>query len=204
MMLRTREERLLRLIYRRTFETSGQTAPSSFDHRHRFVASCVYQLPFGSDTSGIREKLLAGWQAGTIFVVQSGSPFTINLGVNIANIGSGPAQRPNVLSDPNLSSGQTPERWFDTSAFSLPQPFTFGDSGRNTVLGPGYSDVDFSLQKEIQINEKVRIKFRAEAFNIFNHPNFDTPNRIAFTPSFAPIFSAEPSRQIQLGIKLEF
>jgi hypothetical protein len=182
----------------------AEKAPSSFDHRHRFVCGWVYELPFGRASTGIRETLLAGWQGGGIVTVQSGSPFTVNLGVDRANIGSGPAQRPDVSHDPNLGSGRTPERWFDTSAFTLPQPFTFGNAGRNTVLGPGYSDVDFSIQKQTRLTEALKLRFRAEAFNLFNHPNFDTPNRIAFTPNFGRIFSAQPSRQIQLGLKLEF
>ncbi|MGH9799969.1 MAG: hypothetical protein ACRD82_06355, partial [Blastocatellia bacterium] len=121
-----------------------------------------------------------------------------------ANIGPGPAQRPNLLRDPNLRHGRTPERWFDTSAFELPAPFTFGSGGRNTVFAPGYSSVDFALQKDFSLIERMRLKFRAEAFNLFNHPNFDEPNRIAFTPNFGRIFSADPSRQIQLSLKLEF
>jgi hypothetical protein len=181
----------------------AEKGPSSFDHRHRFVAGYVYELPLRKGAAGARDKLVAGWQVSGIVTVQSGAPFTVNLGVDRANIGSGPAQRPDLLRDPNLSSGQTPVRWFDTSAFALPAPFTFGNARRNIVLGPGYSDVDFSIQQDTRINETVKLKFRAEAFNLFNHPNFDTPNRIAFTPSFGRIFSAEPSRQIQLALKME-
>lgn len=182
----------------------AEKALSSFDHKHRFVSSYIYQLPFGKQAVGAREKILGGWQIGGIVTLQSGAPFTVNLGVDQANIGAGPAQRPNVLRNPNLSSGRTPERWFDTSAFTLPDPFTFGNAGRNIIFAPGYSDVDFSIQKDTSLTEKVRLKFRAEAFNLFNHPNFDVPNRVAFSPSFGRIFSADASRQIQLGLKLEF
>lgn len=182
----------------------AERALSSFDHRHRFVASYIYELPFGNQSTGWQQKIFNGWQVGGIVTFQSGAPFTVNLGVDRANIGSGPAQRPNVLRDPNLSSGRTPERWFDTSAFSLPDAFTFGNAGRNIVFAPGYSDVDFSVQKDTSLTESVRLKFRVEAFNLFNHPNFDVPNRIAFTPNFGRIFSADSSRQIQLGLKLEF
>jgi hypothetical protein len=124
--------------------------------------------------------------------------------VDQANIGAGPAQRPNVLRDPNLSSGRSPERWFDTAAFTLPAAFTFGNAGRNIVYSPGYSGVDFSIQKETNLTERARLKFRVEAFNLFNHPNFDAPNRIAFTPNFGRVFSADTPRQLQFGLKIEF
>lgn len=196
-----------------TFETNlpqdvrdlpSEKALSSFDHRHRFVASWVYELPFGKGSSGAKTMVLGGWQLSGIFTTQTGAPLTVNLGVDQANIGAGPAQRPNVLRDPNLDEGRTPERWFDTSAFVLPAQFTFGNAGRNIVFAPGYNDVDFAVQKQIGLRENLRLKFRAEAFNLLNHPNLDEPNRIAFTSNFGRIFSAEPSRQIQLSLKLEF
>ncbi|PYP88398.1 MAG: hypothetical protein DMF61_07345 [Blastocatellia bacterium AA13] len=196
-----------------TFETNlpqnvrdlpSERALSSFDHRHRFVGTFSYDLPFGSGATGARAALLKGWQVSGIATVQSGAPFTVNLGVDRANIGAGPAQRPNLLRDPNLSSGKSPEAWFDTSAFSLPDQFSFGNAGRNIVFAPGFTNMDLSLQKETRLHEALKLKLRAEVFNVFNHPNFDVPNRIAFTPSFGRISSAEPSRQIQLALKLEF
>ncbi len=196
-----------------TFETNlpqdvndlpAEKALSSFDHRHRFVASFVYEFPWGRGLDGRQKKLLAGWQISGVVTLQTGAPFTVNLGVDQANIGAGPAQRPHLLRNPNLSSGRSPERWFDTSAFALPAAFTFGNAGRNIVFAPGYSDVDFSLQKDMNLTETVRLKFRVETFNLFNHPNFDVPNRIAFTPNFGRIFSADAARQIQFGLKLEF
>jgi hypothetical protein len=183
----------------------SEKALSSFDHRHRFVASFIYELPLGrGGISGWKQRALTGWQIGGIVSWHTGAPFTVNLGVDQANIGAGPAQRPNGLRDPNLSGGRSPERWFDTSAFILPAAFTLGNAGRNIVYAPGYSGVDFSLQKETGLTERVRLKFRVEAFNLFNHPNFDVPNRIAFTPNFGRIFSADAPRQLQFGLKMEF
>jgi Carboxypeptidase regulatory-like domain len=182
----------------------SEKALSSFDHRHRFVASFVYELPLGSGISGWKQRALTGWQTSGIASWHTGAPFTVNLGVDQANIGAGPAQRPNVLRNPNLSGGRSPERWFDTAAFRLPAAFTFGNAGRNIVYGPAYSGVDFSLQKETSLTERVRLKFRVEAFNLFNHPNFDAPNRIAFTPNFGRVFSADAPRQLQFVLKMEF
>lgn len=186
------------------YDQPSEKALSSFDHRHRFVGSWVYELPFARNSGGITEKIFAGWQMSGILTLQSGAPFTVNLAVDRANIGAGPAQRPNLLRDPNLDSGRTPERWFDTSAFELPAQFTFGNAGRNITYAPGYSNVDFALQKDLPLSETLRLKFRAEAFNLLNRTNFDEPNRIAFTSNFGRIFSAGPSRQIQFSLKLEF
>lgn len=86
-------------------------APSSFDHRHVFVASGLYQLPFSAGRGGVGEAVLGGWRVNAVFFAQSGAPFTVNLGVDQANIGAGPAQRPDQTGDPNLATGdRTPAR----------------------------------------------------------------------------------------------
>jgi hypothetical protein len=109
-----------------------------------------------------------------------------------------------VSCDPNAGGARTPEQWFSASCFSLPAPFTFGNSKRNSVLAPGYANVDMTLQKTAALSNGVRFQFRWDVFNVFNRANFDVPNRTAFTPNFGRIFSAQPARQMQLGIKLLF
>ncbi|MEE8349478.1 MAG: carboxypeptidase-like regulatory domain-containing protein [Acidobacteriota bacterium] len=179
---------------------------SSFHHAHRMTGSFTYQLPFQFNDSPTWVRALAGgWKLTGIVTLQSGAPFTVNTTTDPANIGPGPAQRPNALRNPNLPSSQrTPDRWFDTDAFSLPAPHTFGDVGRNTVFAPGFKNFDFSLIKTTPLGERSNLEFRAEFFNILNFVNFDLPNRFAFTPNFGRIFSAGPSRQIQLALKLSF
>ena len=146
----------------------------------------------------------AGWRVNGVVTLQSGAPFTVNLGTDRANIGAGPAQRPDVSGDPNLSDGATPARWFDTSVFALPAQYTFGNSGRNTVFAPGYADVDVAVEKESGVGRGARLLLRWEVFNLFNRANFDVPNRIAFTPNFGRIFSAQSARQMQFGLKVLF
>ena len=177
---------------------------SSFDHRHVLVASGTYEVPFLRNATGWRQGVGGNWRVNAIVTLQSGAPFTVNLGTDNANIGAGPAQRPNVSGDPNLSSDRTPERWFDTDAFSLPAPFTFGNAPRNRVVGPGFANVDASLQKEWALANGTRLEFRWEVFNLLNHANFDLPNRIAFTPNFGRIFSAKNPREMQFGLRLVF
>jgi hypothetical protein len=178
-------------------DMGAERALSSFDHRHRFVASAGYELPS-------QLKIGNNWRVSGIVTLQSGAPFTVIIGTDRANIGSGPAQRPNVTCDPNEGAARTSTQWFNTSCFALQDPFTFGNSGRNTVFAPGFTDVDASLQKDFLITERSRVEFRLEAFNLLNNVNFDVPNRTAFTANFGRIFSAGPSRQIQLAVKLHF
>jgi hypothetical protein len=184
---------------------AAEKATASFDHRHRFVGNFTYALPNQVGTgSGWLSKISAGWQINGIVTLQSGAPFTVNLGTDWANIGSGPAQRPDATCDPNATGARTPQQWFYTSCFALPAPFTFGNAPRNSVLAPGYADVDAGLQKDVPLRNGARLQFRWEIFNLLNHANFDVPNRTAFTPNFGRIFSAFPARQMQLGVKVLF
>ena len=185
------------------YDMSSERASSSFDHRHRFVASVIYALPNpGGD--GVLSALGRDWQVTGIATLQSGSPFTVNLGTDVANVGSGPAQRPNVSCDPNSGGAGTSQQWFNTNCFSLPAAFTFGNSGRNTVLAPGYADVDLGVQRIVRLSQGAQLQLRWEVFNLFNRVNFDTPNRTALTANFGRIFSAQPARQMQGGIRLIF
>jgi hypothetical protein len=184
------------------YDTTSEKASSSFDHRHRAVVSLVYQIPTPLKTPWVK-AVLDQWQAGGYFTAQSGAPFTVNISSDQANVGAGPAQRPNVAGDPN-NGPKTPHQWFDTSAFLLPALYTFGNAPRNAVIGPGLEEFDFSLQRDIIVKEPLMLQFRAEAYNLLNHPNFNIPNRIAFTPNFGSISSAQDSRQIQFALKLLF
>jgi hypothetical protein len=168
----------------------AERALASFDHRHRFTGNFTYALP-------------GAWQVSGIVTLQSGAPFSVVLGTDRANIGSGPAQRPDVSGDPNGLADRTAAQWFDTSVFSLPTPFTFGNAGRNNVLAPGYADVDVGIHKEIALAGTI-LSLRGEVFNLLNRVNFDVPNRIAFTPNFGRIFSAQPARQMQVGARVTF
>lgn len=184
------------------YDRSAEKASSSFDHRHRAVVSLVYLIPAPAKARWV-QAALGQWQAGGNFTAQSGAPFTVNISSDQANIGAGPAQRPNVSGDPN-SGPRTPQQWFDRSVFTLPALYSFGSAPRNAVIGPGLEEFDLSLQKDIVLKEPVRLEFRAEAYNLLNHPNFNIPNRTAFTANFGSISSAQDSRQMQFALKLLF
>jgi len=178
----------------------AEKALSSFDHRHRFVFSYSYKLPLGQARS-----FMDGWTVTGLGSFQSGAPFTVILPTDNANVGAGPAQRPNLIADPNANAPHSAEQWFNTAAFQMPAQFTFGSAGRNVVFAAGENNVDFSLIKDTVIKESTRLQFRVEVFNIFNHTNFaDVPGRTAFTATFGRYTAAENPRQIQLALKLLF
>jgi len=185
------------------YDLGAEKASSSFDHRHRVVVSFIYKIPLASSASGWVNALFGQWQAGGNFTAQSGAPFTVNISSDQANIGAGPAQRPNLMGNPN-DGPKTAQQWFDTSVFSLPALYTFGNTPRNAAIGPALEELDLSIQKDIRLAEAVKLQFRAEAYNLFNHPNFNIPNRIAFTANFGSISSAQDSRQLQFALKLAF
>ena len=190
---------------RNIFDETGEWAHSSFDHRHMVVASGTYELPSFADAEGVKEALLDGWRVNAVFTAQSGAPFTVNLGVDQANIGAGPAQRPDQLRDANLPSNErTPERWFNTSAFALQAPFTFGNAPRNSVIGPGLTNLDLVVAKTWTLAGTRQLELRWEVFNVLDTVNFDLPNRIFGTPNFGRIFSAKDSRQMQFGVRASF
>src|SRR5262249_5786808 len=173
-----------------------ERALSSFDIRHRLVVSFTYDLPFKFNLKPLN-ALLSNWQAGGIITEQSGLPFTVNITNDRANTGL-LNQRPNLVGDPNLPSGErTVERWFNTDAFVVQPVGTLGTAGRNILDGPGTNVVDFSLLKNFSFNERHRLQFRTEFFNFFNHPNFDFPERICTgTVAGAPCTAATAGAQL--------
>ena len=119
---------------------------------------------------------------------------------------NGSTDRPDVSRDPNLPSGQQdPARWFDTTAFSQPANGKFGSLGRNTLVGPGLVNLDFTLARDIRMTENQKLEFRMEAFNFFNHPGFDLPGTTVGTPALGVISNTATSpRQIQFALKYVF
>jgi hypothetical protein len=135
---------------------------------------------FAGGSHGIVDKVIGGWQAGGILSLESGLPFTVNLG-GFDNAGLGttsPAQRPDTIPGSNYCGSTTlgkPTEWFNPDIFSLPASGTYGDTPRNSMCGPALYDLDFSMLKETKLTERATLQFRGEFFNILNHPNFAVP-----------------------------
>jgi len=183
---------------------------SDFDHRNRFVANFLYQIPFLKNSEGWIHAAFAEWQIGGIWTLQSGAPFTVNLSTDVANNGeplSAPSQRPNLTCNPNNGPRTTAE-WFNTSCFALPASFTYGNAGRDIVIGPGLDDFDASIQKEFLVRENMRLEFRLDIFDFFNHPNYNAPvgagRTFSTSSSFGSITSANDPRDMQFSLRLAF
>jgi hypothetical protein len=189
---------------------------SDFDIRHRFVFSYLWELPIGhgkralGDASGVLNQIVGGWQVGGITSVSTGNWFTILDANGVAN--SDGQQRPDLIGNPR-SAPCVPNTFFNTCAFADPASGSFGDVSRNSVQGPGYQIWDFSLFKNFSISERAKLEFRAEFFNVFNHPNLqfaksgpqNSINTTTFgTPEFGFLTAARDPRQIQLALKLSF
>ena len=195
---------------------------SSFDIQQRFVGSLVYPLPFGKgkylfgNANKVTDLLIGGWQSNGILTLQSGMPFSIGASdVNFLNEGYG--QRANIVGNPNSAGAvsanptcqapsqiRTVSAWFNPCAFVNPGLGQFGNSGRDSVRGPHYTNLDFSLFKNVPLGDRVTWQTRGEAFNTFNHTNFGLPNN--GLPSGAPYFGAlgsvNPGRIVQVAMKL--
>jgi hypothetical protein len=187
---------------------------ASFHLSHRWVNSAVYSLPFGPNKQflqeGLSSKILGGWQIAGITSAQSGFPFTVNLQGDTAGVGAGTGGifiRPNAVDgvDWRLSdSERTTSRFFNTSAFSAPAAGTFGNVGKNTVIGPNMVNVDVVVSRDILFGETKKLQFRAEAFNVMNHSNYSIVGRLLNTPTFGRVLGQLDPRQIQFGAKLLF
>ncbi len=175
---------------------------SDFDRRHIFSSDFVYLLPKSSLT-GVAGALVNGWQTNGIIMLRSGRPLTPTLPFDNANVGArGNFQRPNVVGD--INGPETRQQWFNTSAFAVSAPFSFGNAGRNIIEGPGYASVDFALYKNFMISESQQIQFRSEFFNIFNRTNYNNPGLSFGTPGFGVITGTDSARQIQFALKYLF
>ncbi len=192
---------------RNIFDETGEWArlelrPPPPVHRQRRLSSCRSSRAPG----GLIEGALGGWRVNAIFIAQIGAPFTVNLGVDRANIGAGPAQRPDQLRDPNLPGGErTPDRWFDTSALRAARRRSPSAARRATASSARATPTSTSRwRRPGGCRGTSVLEFRWEIFNLLNRANFDLPNRIFGSPNFGRIFSAKNPREMQFGVRVVF
>ena len=201
-----------------SFNLSADRSLAYFNAKLRSVTSVVYDLPFGTGrrfaATGVPSMILGGWQISSILQMQSGYPFTINYKGDPINIGGGSGGilvRPNQAVgpdgkpiDPNLPSDQrTTAKWFNTAAFVQPIA-SFGNVGRNSMIGPKMINLDASIVRTFRPVERMAVQFRAEFFNAANHPNFNLIGRIVNDPTFGIVQNQLPPRQIQFALKVSF
>jgi hypothetical protein len=185
---------------------------SSFDAAQRFVASFVWELPFGRNKSfgahlgPALNGLASGWQLSGVFVAHSGSPFSALMSCADINA-QGNNCRPNWIASGELSGGsRSILEWFNTAAFVIPSPQAYGNAGRNILFGPGAQNIDFGLSRSLPWGsiETRRVQIRAALFNALNHTNFGLPVNSIDSPGFGSITSTAAAREIQLGVRVEF
>jgi hypothetical protein len=174
----------------------------------RFVANFVYSLPFGRhgrfgrDLNVVRD-VIDGWELSGIVEYQVGQPLAITQPNNTH--GFTESQRPNEIGNPVLSgSNRTLARWFNTAAFTEAPDFTLGDSPRFPLQGPGVENWDTALQRNFLIHESVKLQFRGEFFNTFNHANFNNPNGSVTSSNFGAIGSSQAGRVTELVLRIFF
>lgn len=188
---------------------------SAFDFRRNWTNSLLYQLPIGrgkallGNASRALDAIVGGWQLGAILTLQDGFPLNASCGSSsVQNGGDGCYPDATGIS-PQLAQGsQDPSHWFNLGAFVNRVPgagFRFGTAGRNTIIGPGIVDMDFSATKDFRVTERQRVQFRAEFFNIPNHPIFGQPGASVGSSTYGVITSTQiDSRQLQFGLKYSF
>jgi hypothetical protein len=194
--------------------------------RNAAAINGTWELPFDrgllANASPLLRQSIGGWSVSGIATLQSGFPFSPQLGYNPT--GNGDTRnpvRPNLNPDFHGSLyARSVGQWFNPAAFTAPYPGTFGNAGRDTLIGPGLAGLDLSLAKNTTIREGLHAQFRAEFFNVLNHSNFTTPNAVVYSSGPTPktttaeavesptagvvTATATTSRQIQFGLKLLF
>jgi hypothetical protein len=176
---------------------------SVFNVGRRLSGGFVYSLPAPRSYRG----LLSGWQVSGVVTVQDGTPLDpLYISMDTANAGT--FTRPDIVPGQSISlprDQRTPEHWFNTDAFAAPAPFQFGNAGRDIIPGPGNEVVDLALHKRFTLSERTGVEFRAESFNLLNHPNLGFPDPYPDQgPFFGRILTTGQPRRLQFAVRVDF
>ncbi|MGA3237587.1 MAG: TonB-dependent receptor [Bryobacteraceae bacterium] len=180
------------------------------DRTQVLIVNHVYELPLGHGhpylSTGVLGQVVGNWQVDGIWSVMTGTPVqeTLATGVsNTASSGTGP-ERPNCFAgNPNISNG-TIDEWFNISAFSIPQAYTFGNCGPYLVRGPHFFNIDAGIHRDFRVTERVKLTLRGELFNSLNHVNFSNPNAAIGGPTAGQISATQPARTVQVAMRAVF
>ena len=199
------------------FGVEGCSTQNPYDHNadrsvagqsltHMFNVNWVYRLPFSAENKAL-DHIIGNWQINGIATLNSGRPYGVNLNGDVANTGNRNGyMRPNIVGDPEISN-PTVQRWFNTAAFAAPARFTYGNAGRHILRADGISTFDLSVFRDFTLpfREGMKMQFRAEAFNAFNHADFNIPVSNLSNSNFGQVQGTSTTeRQFQLGLKFIF
>jgi hypothetical protein len=198
---------------RNYYNTAAEKSLDMDDIPQSLVLSYIYQLPvgkgkhFGASMGRLADAVAGGWQVSGVSTFKKGFPLGIADQTNNTNSFGG-GQFPNLIGNPNARPAGVDrvDEWFNTAAFAQPAPFTFGNSPRflPNTRAPGINNFDLAAEKWFQLQERLKMEFRAEFYNAFNHTNLLAPNQVFGSPTFGAITLAAPPRDIQFGLKLVF
>jgi uncharacterized membrane protein len=212
-----------------TYDLAAEYGPARYDRRHIFNANFVYDLPFYQSQTGFLGHVLGGWELSGIVNAYTGLPFTVTgvlndpAGQGVLDSSSLVSGRPDLVGNPNQASNASGpihnndgiKPWFNTFAYAqvcttinstvvCPTGARPGNSHPGSVRGPGLWRADLSGFKNIKFNDRMRMQFRAEAFNVFNHTNPDTISTSATSSLFGKVTGYRDPRILQLALKLYF
>lgn len=207
------------LIVKNSNNIALSRGSSDFDVRHRFVINAIYDVPFKGN------RLVSGWEIAPIISTQTGNPINIVLATSSIT-GAANTVTPFVTAPLQVSNNPLGQWIANPSVLQAPAPGTLGNLGRNSIYGPGFTNMDLSLIKNTKATERINVQLRADAFNLFNHVNFGQPtpqaggaSSLVFTPGAPPATAAAfsiinstrfptgdsgSSRQLQMALKLQF
>ena len=192
------------------YQFNNDRSVAGFDITHILSLNWVYELPVGPGKrlhpgNRVLGFIIGNWQANGIATFRSGIPFTLRVPGDLANTGGHNYLRPNYLGGNVTLSNPTWQEWFNTAAFAVPAPFTYGNLGRNVMRADGVGNFDLSFFRDFRIREGTKLQFRAEMFNAFNTPVYGTPDRNILSGTFGQVTSiANTPRQIQMALKFLF
>ena len=185
--------------------------PATMDIPQLLNGSFVYELPVGSGKTllnrhGVLNGVLGGWRLSSTFQLHPGLPFMPTMGTPNLSSSLAGAWYPDRVCSGGLANANI-NLWFDPNCFVQPAPYTFGNSGRDILRGPSWKNMNLSLAKNFRIRpfgEAGRLQVRADAYDVFNHPNFGMPDASIGTDGVGVISSSNTNRNLQLGVMLSF
>jgi len=184
---------------------------SNFDQRHKLTGDWTLELPWGEGRKwltrpGITQKVLGDWLLQSTFTVASGTPYTARVLGSYSDVAGGTngTLRANYNGAPIRIGDRNLKHWFNTAAFSVPTPGTYGNAGRNTIIAPGTWLMNLVLSKNFPIRESMGIEMRAEADNVLNHPNYAGLDTVVNSPTFGQVTSVSSMRKMILSMRYRF
>jgi len=188
---------LISILPQNSHDLAAERGLSDFHMKHQLLFSATYNLP------ARRFAWARGWQLQAVGTLQSGIPLSSIVSEDVSGTGSPIVNRPNLVGNPNIPNA-TPARFFDPSAFQIPEAGTFGNAGRNVIIGPGIQTVDLAMARSVRLSDTMRAQFRMDFYNVLNHPNFVAPptmQNFADSSDFGALFVARSPRIVQIGLK---